>query len=197
MNQPPDQRNESPQSPNPVSDRRPAKRSNAVLWLLLLVALLLLGWWWFSQRGIEQQPESALPTAAAPGGETATAAAETERAAAEARKRKSAEKPRKPTPAAPPRITEPRPLAAQNAQPEYPRDAQRRGLSGRVVLRVDVGADGTATDVDFVQRSGAPELDRAAMSAVRKWRFAPAKRDGKPVASSVRVPIDFVLPKKG
>ncbi|TKR33381.1 energy transducer TonB [Luteimonas gilva] len=196
MNQPPDQRNETPQSPNPDADRRPAKRSSAVLWLLLLVALLLLGWWWFSQRGIEQ-PEAALPAATAPGSETATAAAETERAAAEARKRKSAEKPRKPKPAASPRITEPRPLAAQNEQPEYPRDAQRRGLSGRVVLRVDVGADGTATNVDFLQRSGAPELDRAAMSAVRKWRFAPAKRDGKPIASSVRVPVDFVLPKKG
>lgn len=196
MNQPPDQRNEGPDTPNRDSDadRAPRKRGGAVLWLLLLVALLLLGWWWFNQRSAEQA-ETALPAATAPTGETAAPAAEAERAAAEARKQRSAEKPRKPKPAAP-RVTEPRPLAGQNAQPEYPRDAQRRGLSGRVLLRVDVAADGTATNVDFVQRSGAPELDRAAMNAVRKWRFAPARSDGKPVASSVNVPVDFVLPEK-
>lgn len=196
MNQPPDQRNEGSDTPNRNSDidHTPRKRGGAVLWLLLLVALLLLGWWWFNQRSA-QQAETALPAATAPTGETAAPAAEAERAAAEARKQRSAEKPRKPKPAAP-RVTEARPLAGQNAQPEYPRDAQRRGLSGSVLLRVDVAADGTATNVDFVQRSGAPELDRAAMNAVRKWRFAPARRDGKPIASSVNVPVDFVLPEK-
>lgn len=194
MNQPPDQRNNDAPAPQRDVEPTPPKRNNAVLWLLLLVALLLLGWWWFSQRSaMETQP---APAPTAPASETAAAAAEAEakQAAAQARKQKAAEKPRKTQPE-PARITEPRPLAGQNAQPEYPREAQRRGQSGRVVLRVDVGADGTATDVDFLQRSGSPELDRAAMNAVRKWRFAPARRGGKPVASSVDVPIDFVLPK--
>ena len=191
MNQPPDLRNDKPATP-PEPDRMPAKRSNAVLWLLLLVALLLLGWWWFSQNRVTE-PVQPGPATTEPGSETA-AAASTEQAAAEARRQQAAEKPRKPKPAAP-RVTEPQPIAAQNAPPEYPRDAQRRGQSGRVLLRVEVSADGTATNVDFVQRSGSPELDRAAMNAVRKWRFAPARRDGKPVASSVNVPVDFVLPK--
>lgn len=194
MNQTPN-RTDPPVAPDPAGTP-PPKRSNALLWLLLLLVLVLLGWWWFSQRGTTSSDSTPLPTA--PGSETATATAEAERAAAaEQEKKKAAEKAAasKPKPKPEPRVTEPRPLADQNAQPEYPREAQRRGVSGRVLLRVDVGADGAATNVDFVQRSGSPELDRAAMNAVRKWRFAPARRDGKPVASSVQVPIDFVLPK--
>lgn len=173
--------------------RAPRKRGGAVLWLLLLVALLLLGWWWFGHRGArEPVPE---PAPAATGEPAATAAADADTAAADARRKKAAQdRARKISKPAAPRATEARPLAG-NPQPDYPRDAQRRGLDGRVLLRIDVAADGTATNVDFVQRSGTPELDRAAMNAVRKWRFAPARRDGKPVASSVNVPIDFVLPK--
>lgn len=172
----------------------PRKRGGAVLWLLLLVALLLLGWWWFGQRGAEQVVPEPIPGTTT-GEPAATAAAEAEKAATEAREKKAAQdKARKPSKPAAPRTTEPKPLAG-NPQPDYPRDAQRRGLSGRVLLRIDVAADGTATNVDFVQRSGTPELDRAAMNAARKWRFTPARRDGKAVASSVSVPIDFVLPK--
>ncbi|MCL1633548.1 energy transducer TonB [Luteimonas sp. SX5] len=189
--------NETPKTPedNRAGDATPRKRNSAVLWLLLVVALLLLGWWWFGQRGAqESMPEQAPGTTV--GEPAATAAAEAEKAAVEARKKKAAEaaKPRKPSKPAAPRVTEPQPIASASAQPDYPRDAQRRGQSGRVLLRVDVAADGSVANVDFVQRSGTPELDRAAMNAVRKWRFNPARRDGKAVASSVNVPIDFVLP---
>lgn len=177
----------------------PQKRGGTLLWLLLLVALLLLGWWWFSQRGISEVAPPAATDVTTPEPMTEEAAS-AEKAAAEARKKKTEtakSKPRKAARPAAARITEPRPLASRNPQPEYPRDAQRRGQSGRVLLRVDVAADGTATNVDFVQRSGSPDLDRAAMNAVRKWQFVPAKRNGKPVASSVNVPVDFVLPTKG
>jgi protein TonB len=177
------------------SGTEPPKRSGALLWLLLLVALLLLGWWWFAQRDITAPtPE---PAAGVTSGEPAatTAATEAEKAAAQARKKvPTAPEPRKPRKPVTPRLTEARAIAGRNPQPEYPREAQRRGLSGRVLLRVDVAADGSVADVDFAQRSGTPELDRAAMRAVRKWRFVPARRDGKPVASRVNVPIDFVLP---
>jgi TonB family protein len=45
----------------------------------------------------------------------------------------------------------------------------------------------------LVQGSGARELDRAAVEAVRRWRFAPATRGGQPVEGSVQVPITFNL----
>lgn len=77
--------------------------------------------------------------------------------------------------------------------PRYPREAQRRGVAGTVLLRVHVRASGDAGAIDLVQGSGSRELDRAAVDAVRRWRFAPATRNGQPVESAVQVPIAFNL----
>jgi periplasmic protein TonB len=77
--------------------------------------------------------------------------------------------------------------------PRYPAAAMRRGVTGTVLVRVEVGADGLPTDVQVAQRSGSRELDRAAVDAVRDWRFMPGQRDGQPVASVVTIPIDFSL----
>ena len=99
-----------------------------------------------------------------------------------------------PAPAPPPPLADasmPRPLQAP--APRYPRDAQRRGQQGTVLLRVHVDARGTAGDIDIVSGSGTRSLDRAAVEAVRHWRFAPAVRNGQPVAGTVQVPIDFTL----
>jgi len=56
-----------------------------------------------------------------------------------------------------------------------------------------VGADGVPTSVEVAQRSGSRDLDRAAVNAVRQWRFQPAQRDGQAVAGAVTVPIDFKM----
>ncbi|VXB30925.1 Protein TonB [Luteimonas sp. 9C] len=83
----------------------------------------------------------------------------------------------------------PRPVSTQ--QPDYPRASMRRGERGDVVLRVQVGADGRVDAVDVVSSSQHRRLDRAAMSAVRRWRFEPAMRDGQPVAGELRIPFSF------
>jgi protein TonB len=77
--------------------------------------------------------------------------------------------------------------------PRYPRDAQRRGETGTVLLRVHVGPDGRPYSVDLVQGSGSRVLDRAASDAVRRWRFRPAVRGGQAVAGEVQVPVTFDL----
>ena len=84
-----------------------------------------------------------------------------------------------------------RPLSSP--PPRYPRNAQRLGITGTVLLRVHVGTDGAPTGIDLVQGSGSRELDRAAVDGVRRWRFAPATRNGQPVESAVQVPITFNL----
>ena len=58
---------------------------------------------------------------------------------------------------------------------------------------VEVDASGVPTDVKVVERSGerSRDLDRAVTDAVRKWRFEPAMKDGKPVAGAVVVPVEF------
>ena len=62
-----------------------------------------------------------------------------------------------------------------------------------MLVRVEVGADGVPTSVEVAQRSGSRDLDRAAVNAVRQWRFQPAQRDGQAVAGAVTVPIDFKM----
>lgn len=98
-----------------------------------------------------------------------------------------------PAPAPVPAVADTAPRPVSSLAPRYPREALRRGAAGTVVLRVHVGTDGEPQAVDLVQGSGWRELDRAAADAVRRWRFAPAMRDGQPVAASVQVPITFDL----
>ena len=86
---------------------------------------------------------------------------------------------------------QPVPLSGQTPPPRYPSEALRRGESGTVLVRVEVDTNGAPAGVALVKRSGSRDLDRAAMEAVRKWRFMPAQRDGQAVAASLVIPIDF------
>jgi protein TonB len=85
------------------------------------------------------------------------------------------------------------PRLLSSPAPRYPRNAQRRGIGGTVLLRVHVGTDGKPEDIDLIEGSGSHDLDRAAAEAVRRWRFAPAMRGGQPVEAAVQVPITFNL----
>ncbi|UOV05316.1 TonB family protein [Pseudoxanthomonas sp. F37] len=87
----------------------------------------------------------------------------------------------------------PVPIPGQTPAPEYPPAAMRSGDQGTVLVRVEVGADGVPVSVEVAQRSGSRDLDRAAVDAVRQWRFQPAQRDGQAVAGAVTVPIDFKM----
>jgi TonB family protein len=58
--------------------------------------------------------------------------------------------------------------------PLYSDEARKQKLQGRVVLRVLVGTDGRAKDVQVTRGLGMG-LDENAMSAVRNWQFIPAK----------------------
>ena len=86
---------------------------------------------------------------------------------------------------------QPVPLKGQMPPPRYPAAALRRGESGTVLVRVEVDTAGMPAGVALVQRSGSRDLDRAAMEAVREWRFQPAQRNGKAIAASLVIPIDF------
>lgn len=83
------------------------------------------------------------------------------------------------------------PMPISSPAPRYPPEAFRRGESGTVVLRIHVAADGSVQAIDLVESSRSRLLDRAAVEAVRRWRFRPAQRDGQAVEGSVQVPIRF------
>ncbi len=76
---------------------------------------------------------------------------------------------------------------------KYPADALRNNETGKVVVRIEVGADGEPTAVSIVTRSGSRSLDRAAVQAAKRWRFRPAQQNGRAVAAAVEVPIVFSL----
>ena len=81
----------------------------------------------------------------------------------------------------------------QDRPPIYPALARSRGQQGRVLLRVMVSAAGEPSSVAVAASSGHPLLDRAALEAVRHWRFVPAEQGGHPVAAVADVPIVFRL----
>jgi protein TonB len=81
----------------------------------------------------------------------------------------------------------------KNPAPAYPPAARRRGEEGRVVLRVQVSAQGGAEQVEVRTSSGSSRLDEAAAATVSHWKFIPARRGDTPVQSWVLVPIIFKL----
>ena len=97
--------------------------------------------------------------------------------------------------AAAPAVVPPRFDAAylQNPPPAYPALARRLGEQGRVFLRVLVTADGRAERVELKAGSGAERLDHAALDAVKRWRFVPARQGEQAVPAWVVVPISFSL----
>jgi periplasmic protein TonB len=80
-----------------------------------------------------------------------------------------------------------------NPVPEYPRVSRQLKESGKVLLRVQVGAAGRSVQVELSQSSGYERLDQAAIAAVRQWRFVPARQGDQAVAAWVIVPINFQL----
>lgn len=100
--------------------------------------------------------------------------------------------PRPAEPTAPTGVpTRPEPLAGQTPAPRYPTQALRRGESGTVMVRAQIGADGVPREVEVANTSGSRHLDRAAVDAVKRWRFRPAMQGGQPTSGTVMVPISF------
>ena len=85
------------------------------------------------------------------------------------------------------------PSYADNPEPPYPLSAKRRGLEGRVILMVEILANGACGRMEVKHGSGHDILDQAAAEAVKSWRFAPARRGGEPFAAWVEIPVTYRL----
>lgn len=81
----------------------------------------------------------------------------------------------------------------KNPQPDYPLVSRRRHEEGTVLLLVQVSADGAPAQVTVERTSGFSRLDVAALQAVLRWRFVPARRGPDAVVAWVVVPIEFSL----
>lgn len=98
---------------------------------------------------------------------------------------------------APPQPTITEPLShggyLNNSQPTYPAMSVELGETGTVRLTVLVTAQGLPANVSLAKSSGYPRLDRAALEAVKTWKFIPAKRGNEPIPYTFIVPVKFSL----
>ena len=80
---------------------------------------------------------------------------------------------------------------------EYPADLFEQQVEGVVLLRLYVTASGTLVpdSTRIEESSGFPELDSAALRSIDQLRFAPARRDGLPVATAFVQPVHFRHPE--
>jgi periplasmic protein TonB len=86
-----------------------------------------------------------------------------------------------------------RPLGGYQTTPHYPESARREGAEGVVTLRFEVLTSGKVGTIQVQRSAGRPDLDRAAVEAVKTWRFDPARRGKEAVAVWVILPVRFEL----
>lgn len=76
-------------------------------------------------------------------------------------------------------------------QPVYPILAIQGRVQGNVVLRAVITKDGRVGELELV--SGPPLLMKAALDAVKQWRYQPTLLDGQPVEVETTITVSFVL----
>jgi TonB family protein len=90
-------------------------------------------------------------------------------------------------------IVSAKPKYAENPKPLYPQEARKKGYEGEVLLRVEVLSSGRVGEIEVKRSSGHEVLDRSAISAVKQWRFIPAKKGETPIPVWVNIPVAFQL----
>jgi periplasmic protein TonB len=76
-------------------------------------------------------------------------------------------------------------------EPVYPPDAFAKKIQGTVAVEILIDVDGHVVRAT-VTRS-VPQLDAAAVAAVRQWLFTPAMKDGRAVPSLATAPVQFTI----
>ena len=91
----------------------------------------------------------------------------------------------------PPRVTAP--VLLHRVEPYYPQAARRARREGWVEVAFTVLPDGRVDAVRVLQAEPGSVFDLAATTAVRRWAFKPATRNGQPIAMDLRQRLDFRL----
>ena len=87
------------------------------------------------------------------------------------------------------------PRILTKTEPEYPAAARQDGQQGTVILKVQILENGRPGFIAIYRTSGYAALDNAAVAAVRKWRFSPAKNSasGRAIQCTTTLPVSFRL----
>lgn len=83
-----------------------------------------------------------------------------------------------------------KPRPTETPLPVYPEAARQAGVEGRARVEIEVEADGSVGRVKVLESPG-HGMDAAAIAAVKRWRFTPGQRCGKPVRTTFTVRLTF------
>ncbi len=75
--------------------------------------------------------------------------------------------------------------------PTYPPQALARGVEGEVRVRLTINTEGRVATAEIVSASPPGVFETAALAAVRRWRFDPVMRGGRPIEASITATIRF------
>lgn len=79
-------------------------------------------------------------------------------------------------------------------EPQYPRKAAMQGIEGWVLLKFDISPAGTVGNIQILGSKPSRIFDRAAVRALRKWKYRPKMEDGKPIEQkNLKIKLDFTL----
>jgi TonB family protein len=85
----------------------------------------------------------------------------------------------------------PVPQRTKTVLPEYPAEAQAKGIHGLVIVEFVVDKEGHVASAQVVR--SIPGLDEAALAAVRRWEYQVTKVAGQPVSVRMTAPISFLM----
>ncbi|HYM78816.1 MAG TPA: energy transducer TonB [Candidatus Dormibacteraeota bacterium] len=82
-------------------------------------------------------------------------------------------------------------LLIKKVAPQYPESARSDGIQGTVILRATISKGGEIKDLELI--SGEPTLAKAAIKAVKKWKYKPYILQGQPVEVETQIQVNFTL----
>jgi len=83
----------------------------------------------------------------------------------------------------------------RQTKPAYPDDVAQLGISGTVMLRAVISTTGEPLNVEVINTTIHPGLAKAALDAVRQWRYQPTLLNGQPVEVATTIDVNFELSK--
>lgn len=86
-----------------------------------------------------------------------------------------------------------KPVVMRSFQPQYPPLAKQKNIEGTVILRFVVNKEGFVQDPEVYKAEPEGVFEEAALTAISRYRFRPAIKDGEAVDCIVRLPISFDL----
>jgi periplasmic protein TonB len=85
------------------------------------------------------------------------------------------------------------PKILEKVPPVYPEKAKAAGIDGTVILHAIISMDGNPLSLRVMNNQIDPDLARAAVEAVSKWRYKPTLLNGEPVEVDTTIKVNFTL----